>query len=260
MSLIDPTRVTGLIREVTEAVILPRFRNLEQGEVKEKGPNDLVTVADTDAERLLTARLIEMLPGSTVVGEEAVAADAKVLERLKGDAPVWILDPVDGTLMFAKGDEGFAVIVALAVMGRTVAGWIHDPVGNRTAIAEEGGGAWLDGRRMRVSADRPIEQMTGAVWSSSSVVGRIKDKVRGWTPWGSAGRAYMALADGALDFISFRKLNPWDHAAGVLMHLEAGGSAALIDGAPYRPVPLGIPLLLAPGPKSWASLKAIMEG
>ncbi len=93
MSLIDPTRVTGLIREVTEAVILPRFRNLEQGEVKEKGPNDLVTVADTDAERLLTARLIEMLPGSTVVGEEAVAADAKVLERLKGDAPVWILDP-----------------------------------------------------------------------------------------------------------------------------------------------------------------------
>jgi fructose-1,6-bisphosphatase/inositol monophosphatase family enzyme len=257
MSLIDAERVAALIREVAKTAILPRFRNLKPEELTEKGPNDLVTVADIESERLLSAGLLAMLPGSTVVGEEAAYADPGVLLRLSGDAPVWILDPVDGTLMFAKGDEGFAVIVALAFKGRTVAGWILDPVGDRMAVAEEGEGAWLDGKRMRVSADRPIADMTGAVWSMKPVTAALKGKVRGWAPWGSAGRAYMALAAGELDFVMFRKLNPWDHAAGVLMHAEAGGKSALFDGAPYRPVPLKSPLLLAPGPESWATLRAL---
>jgi fructose-1,6-bisphosphatase/inositol monophosphatase family enzyme len=192
------------------------------------------------------------------VGEEAAAADVGVLERLKGDAPVWILDPVDGTLMFAKGDPGFAMIVALAHRGRTVAGWIHDPVGNRTASAEEGQGAWLDGKRLKIPADRPIGEMAGAVWWKPAVE-RLNGKVRQTYPWGSAGRAYMALAEGELDFVIFRKLNPWDHAAGVLLHHEAGGTGALVDGEPYRPVPLKTPLLLAPGPASWKTLEALIR-
>ena len=180
-----------------------------------------------------------------------------MLDRLSKEAPVWILDPVDGTLMFAKGDEGFAVIVALAVKGRTVAGWIHAPVPNRTVVAEEGGGAWLDGQRSHVSADGPIAEMSGSVWSLAAGAARLKGKVRNSASWGSAGRAYMALAEGKLDFVMCRKLNPWDHAAGVLIHAEAGGTSALFDGAPYRPIPIVSPMLLAPGPKSWAELRAL---
>jgi fructose-1,6-bisphosphatase/inositol monophosphatase family enzyme len=180
-----------------------------------------------------------------------------VLDRLKGDAPVWVLDPVDGTLMFAKGDEGFAVIVALVHKGRTAAGWIHDPVGNRMAIVEEGSGSWLDGKRMRVSTDRPVAEMVGSVWSLAAARARLKGKVMGSAPWGSAGRAYMAMAEGKLDFVMCTKLNPWDHAAGVLMHREAGGTSALFDGSPYRPIFMTNPMLLAPGPESWAALRTL---
>ncbi len=159
MASVDPARVARIVREVAEAAVLPRFRNLAPGEIKTKSrPDDLVTIADTESERLLTAALTALLPGSVVVGEEAVAADASVLARLEEEAPVWILDPVDGTLSFANGDPGFAMIVALAIGGRTVAGWIHDPVGDRTAYAGLGEGAWIDGRRVHAAGGSPDRQ------------------------------------------------------------------------------------------------------
>jgi len=258
MNLVDSKRVAAVIREVAEAAVLPRIRNLSAGDIKEKtGPADLVTTADTESERLLTAALMRLLPGSTVVGEEAAAADASVLARLEGAAPLWILDPVDGTIMFAKGDPGFSMIVALAVKGRTVAGWIHDPVGNRTAFAETGQGAWLDGKPMHVSSDRPIAEMTGGVWWSPAAKS-IAKMVRATRNPYSAGLGYVELASGELDFAVFRRLNPWDHAAGVLMHLEAGGQAMLVSGEAYRPVPIVEPLLMAPGPISWKSLAALI--
>jgi fructose-1,6-bisphosphatase/inositol monophosphatase family enzyme len=258
MDLVDPKRVAAVIREVAEQAVLPRFRNLAAGDIKEKtGPADLVTIADTESERLLTAALTRLLPGSTVVGEEAVAADAGVMKRLEADAPVWILDPVDGTAMFAKGDTGFSMIVALVVQGRTVAGWIHEPVPNRMAFTAVGEGAWLDGRPMHVAADRPLAEMTGGVWwqpAAKAIAPKVK-KTR--NPY-SAGLGYMELAAGELDFAVFRRLNPWDHAAGVLMHLEAGGTAMLVDGKPYRPVPIVEPLIMAPGPQSWNALAALV--
>ena len=235
MTLVDSNRVAAVIRAVAEEAVLPRFRNLAAGDIKEKtGPADLVTIADTESERLLTAALTQLLPGSTVVGEEAVAADDSVLDRLAGEAPVWILDPVDGTAMFAKGDQGFSMIIALVVAGRTVAGSIHDPVPNRTAYAAVGEGAWLDGKPMRVAADRPIAEMTGGVWWRQPP-SRSAPKVRKTRNPYSAGLGYMELASGELDFAVFRRLNPWDHAAGVLMHLEAGGTAKLVDGTALPP-------------------------
>ncbi|HEY1720895.1 MAG TPA: inositol monophosphatase family protein [Magnetospirillaceae bacterium] len=258
MALVDSQRVAAIIREVAIEAVLPRFRNLKDGDIKTKsGPTDLVTIADIESEHLLTAALTKLLPGSVVVGEEAAAADASVLDRLDGDAPVWILDPVDGTAMFAKGDPGFAMIVALVHKGKTIAGWIHDPVPNRTAYTELGQGAWLDGQPMKVAADRPISDMVGGVWWSPAVKA-IEPKVRGTRNPYSAGLGYLALASGELDFAVFRRLNPWDHAAGVLMHLEAGGTAKLVDGEPYRPVMITKPLVVAPGPDSWKALAALV--
>jgi len=73
-SLID--RVGDILHEAADTAVLPRFRRLQQGEVIEKAPDELVTVADRDAEALITPRLLDVLPGSRVVGEEACAADA----------------------------------------------------------------------------------------------------------------------------------------------------------------------------------------
>jgi 3-hydroxyisobutyrate dehydrogenase len=79
--------------------------------------------------------------------------------------------------------------------------------------------------------------------------------------YGSAGREYMDLARGALDFASYARLKPWDHAAGVLIHREAGGFSALrSDGSPYRPAPCIVEdtLLLAPDEGSWRRLHALL--
>ncbi|MEK9662723.1 MAG: inositol monophosphatase family protein, partial [Alphaproteobacteria bacterium] len=92
----DPDKVASLIREVGETVVLPRHRQLEDEDIQEKRKGDLVTVADLEAERWLTERLVALLPDSTVVGEEAVFADADRLKLLASDGPVWVVDPIDG--------------------------------------------------------------------------------------------------------------------------------------------------------------------
>ncbi len=117
--------VGELIRQVAHDVVLPRFQHLAAGEVHEKAPGELVTVADQESERLLTTGLMRLLPGSVVVGEEAVAADPQVLRHLDDAGPVWLVDPVDGTANFAAGRDPFAVMVALQRDGETAAGRIR---------------------------------------------------------------------------------------------------------------------------------------
>lgn len=252
---VDAARVTQLIREATEAEILPRFKRLSREQIREKKPNQLVTDADVMAERLLTRRLVDIIPGS-VVGEEAVDANPALLDALHAPGVVWVIDPVDGTGNFANNNPRFAVIVALVIDGVTVAGWIHDPVPNRTVFAERGQGAWRDGNRLRVAAEVPLAQMTGSVKKH----GRVADRVLHVARRGSAAHDYLDLVTGRLHFAHFRKLMPWDHAAGVLIHAEAGGYGAMLDGSAYTPVlHADGQLLLAPGADSWRQLSQLME-
>ncbi|MZD04454.1 inositol monophosphatase, partial [Streptomyces sp. SID5785] len=116
------TDVERIVRAAAAAEITPRFRQLGAHEIDQKsGPHDLVTVADKRAEEYLTRELTAALSGSVVVGEEAVAADPSTYEALRGAAPVWIVDPVDGTRQFVHGDPGFCTLVALALDGVVLA-------------------------------------------------------------------------------------------------------------------------------------------
>jgi fructose-1,6-bisphosphatase/inositol monophosphatase family enzyme len=136
--MIDPESVANYIRETARAVILPRFRALGQDDVREKKPGDPVTIADTEAEQELTRRLAAVIPGANVLGEESVAEDASRLAWLSAEAPVWIIDPIDGTSNFVRGNDGFAVIVALARQGTVEAGWIYNPLGDVMISALKG--------------------------------------------------------------------------------------------------------------------------
>src|SRR5580692_7741557 len=113
MKTINLLAIDQIIREVGVAEIMPRFRKLAAGDVQMKGKDDPVTIADQESERVLTERFTDYLPGSTVVGEEGVSRDKSVLNRLKDDDPVWIIDPIDGTRNFVAGIPEFAVMVAL---------------------------------------------------------------------------------------------------------------------------------------------------
>ena len=159
---VDIDAVAGLMRAVAEAEILPRFRSLDDRESWEKRSGAVVTVADERAEAALSDGLAAILPGAGIVAEEASETAPETLDALGRPGPVWIVDPIDGTANFAEGKACFAVIVALAVDGETVAGWIYDPVAGSAAVAERGAGAWRDGNRLRVAEPVPDSEMTGA--------------------------------------------------------------------------------------------------
>lgn len=248
----DAEAVAALIREVAAVEIVPRFRHLDAAEVREKEPGQIVTIADVEAERALSHGLTALLPAA-LVGEEAVAQTPALLAALEGEGAVWVIDPVDGTANFAAGNPRFAVIVALVVDGCTVMGWIYDPMGGRMVVAEAGQGAWLDGSRLSVLSEVPLAEMRGSVKRAG---GSQPPRFARVGRRGSAAHDYLDLVTGELHFAHFRKLMPWDHAAGVLIHAEAGGHGALVDGTPYRPVSQpAAALLLAPGRQSWDALR-----
>jgi fructose-1,6-bisphosphatase/inositol monophosphatase family enzyme len=266
---IDMDRVAAAIAEVAATEVMPRFRKLAAGDIREKAPGDFVTVADEAAEVALTRRLLALLPGAVMLGEEAAAVDPGLIDRLSAAAPVWLVDPIDGTANFAEGRALFAVMVALVENGVAQAGWIHDPVARRTASAARGEGAWIDGRRLRVSqppvATSAMRGTLLAGFFGRPELGRRiqsrRDRVTAVKSLRCAGHEYMRLAAGDVDFSLFTKLMPWDHAPGVLLHAEAGGYAAYLDGTGFRPARIDAgALLLAPDVASWRRLHDVLLG
>ncbi|WP_405870799.1 inositol monophosphatase [Streptomyces zaomyceticus] len=234
--------VEEAVRKAAAAEIMPRFRQLTADDIVEKnGPHDLVTVADRAAEAHLTASLTALLPGSVVVGEEAVHADPAVYEALHGDAPVWIVDPVDGTRQFVHGDPGFCTLVALARHGELLASWTYAPALEEFAVAVRGRGATLNGQPLRSGSPAPGAVLHVATshpdYSSPdqkrALLGLVTEGVSP-RPCGSAGLEYLAVARGALDGTAFGWEYAWDHAAGLLLVTEAGGTHLTLAGEPYR--------------------------
>ena len=249
-------RVSSLIREVAKAEILPRFRKLTAGDISEKKPGQLVTTADLEAERILTARLGDLLPGSMVVGEEGVSAEPGRVEWVGGEGPVWVVDPVDGTQNFADGKPIFGTMVALLIQKRAVASWIYEPVPDRMASAELGSGSFIEGERMRVAAAVRLDRMRGRL--SGRTAKKLDGKVGAIFNERCAAYEYLAIASGAAHFALFRRLNPWDHAPGELLVREAGGFSQRLDGTPYVASEIDASLLLAPDAESWQALKALI--
>ncbi len=249
-------RVSSLIREVAMAEVLPRFQKLTAGDISEKKPGQLVTTADIESERVLTAELGTLLPGSIVVGEEGVAAEPGRLDLVGGEGAVWVVDPVDGTQNFADGKPIFATMVALLVERRAVASWIYEPVSDRMASAELGSGAVVEGERMHVAAPVAIDKMRGRL--SGRTAKKLEGKVGAIFNDRCAAYEYLAIAGGAAHFAVFRRLNPWDHAPGELMVREAGGCVRRLDGTPYIASEIDATLLLAPDEPSWTALRDLV--
>jgi fructose-1,6-bisphosphatase/inositol monophosphatase family enzyme len=255
--------VAELIREVAAAIVLPRFRRLSDGEVKVKAPGDVVTIADHEAERALTASLSRLLPGSEVVGEEAVAADPDVLGRLGGRGAVWIVDPVDGTNNFAAGKTPFAVMVALLRDGQPAASWILDVVPDRMAIAEAGSGAYIEGVRVKTRTDDPAPEALRGTLARHYFPRDLRAQVNAHAgEFASvtnghhcAGYEYPSVATDEQQFAMFWRILPWDHVPGALFVTEAGGTVRHIDGDPYRPVDFDRGLLIAPNDDVWNTVR-----
>jgi fructose-1,6-bisphosphatase/inositol monophosphatase family enzyme len=234
-------RVERIVREVAAEIVLPKFRTLAAHEILEKAPGETVTVADRASEVELSRRLREVLPEALVVGEENAAADPGVLDYLRGDGPVWVIDPIDGTGNFAAGREPFGIMVALVRSGRPVLGVIYEPVPDRISLAEEGSGAYVDGVRTYMATD-PIDTATlrGSVLTKYLPTNLRPRLDVGLARIGAAlpghhcaAREYPDVVRDVQNFTLFWRAQPWDHAAGAMLIREAGGVMRRFDGSDY---------------------------
>lgn len=265
MSLID--RVGAVLRDAAARAVMPRFRSLGDGDVEEKSPGELVTIADREAETIISAGLAAIRPGARVVGEEACSRDPSLLDSL-GEGEAWIVDPIDGTGNFAAGRAPFSIMAALLRDGDPVAAWLLDPLTDTLVAAEQGAGAWRDG--VRVSSPEPAA--APATWrgiasrlflpeKGHAIAGAVEKVVAAVAPsQRCAGAEYPLVATGTIDFAIYWRSLAWDHAPGTLIVREAGGAVTRLDGSPYRPAEPGTGLIVARTPEVAATLVEIAAG
>ena len=228
-----------LLARVARTAILPRYQHLSAGDITAKAVDDMVTVADTHAEDLLSEALARILPEAAIVGEEAAHTDPTVLDRL-GDSLCWIIDPLDGTNNFAVGRPPFGILIALAEHGEAVAGWIYDVLTGRLCTAHRGAGAWINGEpvRARPSGEKPPIAAFSLMFLDPEYRATMKAKVAPYYTLVDiprcAAEQYPRIVTGINDVSIFERTLAWDHAAGVLFVNEAGGRAARPDGSAYR--------------------------
>ena len=264
----DITAVAAAIKEAARGEALSRFQKLQDHEIKEKTPGDLVTVADLETERALNSALSGLLPGSIMVGEEAVAENPGLLHALAGDDACWIIDPIDGTINYAHGVPLFATMVALVVGGEVVAGWVYDPVHDVMAMAEKGGGAYLSGQRVDLGEEPELGRLSGCLHLSgydkelAATAARNFDNVGPLLVLHSAGLEYQQMLNGRLHYALYLRTNPWDHAPGQLLLAEAGGFTARLDGSAYdiNVIMHTSPMVAAVGEASWQALRKYLFG
>ncbi len=215
----------GLIRD---------FGEVENLQVSIKGVSDFVSNADVKAEERIRADLTYARPAYGWLGEES--------EEVIGDDETrrWIVDPLDGTTNFLHGLPHWAISIAMEHKGEVVAAVVLDPAKDEMFTAEKGQGAWMNGRRIRVSARRDLSECifaTGVPFGSKKTLPdtmnelmRLMPVCAGVRRFGSAALDLAYVAAGRYDGYWERELSPWDVAAGLLLVREAGGLVSDLDG------------------------------
>lgn len=214
-------------------------------ETEYKGDVDLVTAADRAAEKLIRERLHEAFPEHGVYGEEGTR------DRMEGEYR-WYVDPLDGTTNFAHGFPQFCVSMGLEHRpkslapgedGTLVAAVIYDPTRDELFAAERGRGAWLNGKRFRVSR---IPELAESLIATGFPSRKRHDspnvhfyqeftlRSHGVRRAGSAALDLAWTACGRMEAFWEFNLNPWDTAAGILLVIEAGGRVTDFAGNPFE--------------------------
>jgi myo-inositol-1(or 4)-monophosphatase len=220
------------------AVLMRRLRAGADLEVGYKDARaNLVTAADREAQRAVTAMILATFPRHLVNGEEGTAGDPD-------SSHVWYVDPLDGTTNYAHGIPFFCVSVALRAYGRTVAGAVYDPLHDELYAASAGGGATLNGAPLRVS---PVDRLDrslvvaqaqtvdpGEIRAYARLVERLVSVTGGVRSLGSPALTLCAIAAGRLEAYCEYAMDAWDIAAGQLILQQAGGRLTLFDGRPHE--------------------------
>ena len=257
---IDVEKVSQLLIEVSDEIILPRHKKLDLSDIKEKDFGELTTVADMESESFLSQRLCDLLPGSHVIGEEASYKRNDLFNLLNNDSPVWIIDPIDGTHNFTKGSDIFAVIIALVISGNTLAGWIYEPISKKIAHGEQGAGAYINHKKVELVINKSAHKYDGTaanylydiVKQDELQIGEVNKPT-------CAGHEYIQLLESIISFTAYTRLRPWDHVAGSFLISESGGVSALVDRREYNSMTTEGNLLSALDYDIWNHIVSLIE-
>lgn len=202
-----------------------------------EGKQNLVTEYDHAAEKIIIDYISSLFPTHSFLGEESGLFTTHPEEVL------WVIDPLDGTVNFAHNFPMFAVSIAATLNNEIVSGVIFQPIARELYVAEKGGGAFLNGSQIHVSATDSLElglHSTGFSYNMHENHMHCIDHPahmsrKGFLirELGSAAMQLAYIAAGRLDSFWHVELHPWDIAAGKLLVEEAGGRISCYDGAPY---------------------------
>ncbi|MFQ5954812.1 MAG: inositol monophosphatase family protein [Kiloniellales bacterium] len=220
--------------------LLRDFGEVEQLQVSRKGPADFVSKADLKAERIVRRELTKGRPHYSLLLEESGLVEGR------DSSNRWIVDPLDGTANFLHGLPHFAISIGLERDGQMHAGVVYEPIHDELFWAERGAGAYLNQRRLRVSARG---QLRDAIFATGTPPNGAHDPERrrvfldrldavmavsaGVRRWGTASLDLAYVAAGRFDGFWEDGLGPWDMAAGIVLVREAGGLVSEIDGGPH---------------------------
>jgi myo-inositol-1(or 4)-monophosphatase len=219
------------------AVVREAFPQAALARVELKGAVNPVTETDIAAENLIIARLHDVFPAHRFYAEES-GGD----EWCTSGAPIWLIDPLDGTVNFAHGFPHIGISLALLVDGGPAVGVIYDPLRDETFVAAVGGGATRNGRPIRVS---PVKRLadaflaTGFPYDRRTAIDNNTERLdhflrrsQGVRRAGAAVLDLSYVACGRLDGFWEKGLHPWDVAAASLIVQEAGGRVTDFGGGP----------------------------
>jgi myo-inositol-1(or 4)-monophosphatase len=239
--LADPLFLTTAIEAVVRAgdFMMTRFGGVMR--VDKKGAIDLVTEVDLAVEQVFRDMVAERFPDHAVLGEE-LGGSAVIAAPPAGAC--WVFDPIDGTTNFAHGLPIFCSSVALEIDGIAEVSAVYDPTRRELFTAERGGGAFLNGRPMRVSTTGEMVDAVLVTGFPYDVHSRVEEIVGLFASFVGRARAVRRLGTAAIDlcYVAAGRmdgfwetdLKPWDIAGGALLVSEAGGHVTGMDGAPFR--------------------------
>jgi myo-inositol-1(or 4)-monophosphatase len=221
------------VAEETGYFIRNEASTFDSTKVRNKDYHDLVSYVDTEAEKMVVEGLTEIIPGASFFTEEETE------ERGSGEY-TWYIDPLDGTTNFIHGVAPYAVSIGLSHNEDIVAGVVYDIPAHEMFYATKGGGAWMNGARLKVSESVSVDQSLIATGFPVRKFGRLKEYMqlleffirnsRGVRRMGSASVDLVHVASGKYDAFYEYGLNPWDVLAGMLIVREAGGKVTDFRG------------------------------
>lgn len=255
----NTTLLDEAVEAAREAGRLLRDNVDAEREISYKSSFDLVTNFDRQAQSLIFERLSRAFPDHGFLGEEDLCRTGRSDDR-------WIIDPLDGTTNYAHGFPVFSVSIALESRGEVRIGVVYDPMRDELFHAVAGEGAFLNGRRIRVSAVDDLGHSllaTGFPYdvrdSASNNIDHFNNFVvlaQAIRRCGSAAIDLCYVACGRFDGFWELKLKPWDVAAGVLMIREAGGKVTDFSEGEHR---LGHPETLASNGRIHAAMRRVLD-